>query len=519
MPQNAVIRYESLTDALEFQKDYQAVGASTHIVEDSSGAYLLVVIYPSGVQTPQMAEVGPGAGEEIEGKVEPEPMPREMGATDPKPSAVPFAAQIGPIADLYWPLVTGVKNARVVSYRTTQGKIVGRDSRMFLADRSNGTRYHVGVDLFCQEGDEVISISDGLLVAFHPFYRRPRTGEETYALLIRHDAMVVNYGEVKADSLRRYGLAIGSTVKAGQRIGRVSGTSMIHFETYEATATRTSRWMKTDTTPPSNLRDPTAFLLKLASGAKFLYPAGLPVQNSHVYSGPQLGSSNWHNMHGGRQWRYDERGVYTIEHGELKLWRSGGEPVTCRDIFFRFGELILDAATKHGVNPAIIIMTIATETQFARDAGFTGPQTFRWEAKVDNTDVSPNFKGSYSAGPMQCLATTVREVIRDHGSEFGIASYSPLVVAPAIQRKPDPAPSTHPLYEPAISIDIGTAEIRMRWSKSGDDPILVAACYNAGGLYPSDNSSWGLRAQGNHLDRAAEWFGDACAVLVEEGVL
>lgn len=519
MPQNTTFTYDSRSDAEYFQKIYDDLGASTQIVTIPGGGYALVVTYPSGWQPPP-DDPGPGGGEESGGDTD---QPDEVAAngkpSNPAGTAIPFATYPEPLNALYWPAVTKDKNALVISQRTTEGKIVGRESRRFLADRSNGLRYHVGVDLFCSEGDEIVSIADGKVVAFFRFYKRPSTGEETYALLVKHGELVVNYGEIKADSATRYGWSVGSTVRAGDKIARVSGTSMIHFETYSGSVTKTSRWMKADHNPPSELRDPTFFLVKLSVEGKRLVPGGVVPQNAHASPGVLPGSSDWHNLFGGRRWRFDERGVYTEDARKGEPWRTPGEPNTCRDIFLQFSKHILSASKKHKVNPALIIMTIATESEMARDEGFTGPKTFRWEAHVKNADVSPVFYGTYSAGPMQCLATTVREMLQDHAKDYGLQDYDPFTVAPAINPEPNPVPSLHPLYDPAISIDIGTAEIRMRWSKSKDDPILVAACYNAGGLYASDHSPWGLRVNDNHLDRAAEWYGDACAVLSEVGIL
>jgi hypothetical protein len=61
--------------------------------------------------------------------------------------------------------------------------------------------------------------------------------------------------------------------------------------------------------------------------------------------------------------------------------------------------------------------------------------------------------------------------------------------------------------------------IKQRWAQSGDDPILVAASYNAGGVYSSDDNPWRIRCYGNHLDRGAQWYGDACFVLKEAGAV
>jgi hypothetical protein len=80
-----------------------------------------------------------------------------------------------------------------------------------------------------------------------------------------------------------------------------------------------------------------------------------------------------------------------------------------------YGQEIQKAATDYGVAPELIVMTIATETGFARSWDFTGPRTFRWEPHVGVNDVTPHTVGDYSAGPMQTLATTAREVIHNMG--------------------------------------------------------------------------------------------------------
>jgi peptidoglycan L-alanyl-D-glutamate endopeptidase CwlK len=153
------------------------------------------------------------------------------------------------------------------------------------------------------------------------------------------------------------------------------------------------------------------------------------------------------------------------------------------------------------------MMVIATETAFARKSGFTGPLTFRWEPEVPVNDVSPTRLGDYSVGPMQLLATTARWVIREKGID-----YEPFVVAPVLEYGLD-GPDRLQLYDPKTSIDIGTATIAHGLAQTGDDPILVAAAYNAGWLYKSTKNAWGLKTTGDHLDRAARWYGDACAVL------
>ncbi|MGO7919436.1 peptidoglycan DD-metalloendopeptidase family protein [Rhizobium ruizarguesonis] len=518
MPQDTTFTYDNLEDAKFFQKMYDDVGAKTQVVE-IDGGYALIVKF-GGDWQPPADDQGPGAGEE-----NPPDDTQTIGTgTGGKPSTpvqtkVPFASYDGDLSKLYWPVITSDPSTLVVSHKTAAGKLVGRDGRRFLADRSGGARYHVGIDIFCAEGDEVVACADGRIVNFYRFYRRPSTLEETYALFVKHGNLVINYGEVKAGSSQRYGWNVGSLVSAGQKIARVSGTAMIHFETYEGSATVNARWMQNEPNPPPQLRDPTDFLIKVSVSGKRLVPAGTPNATATTqFTGPLPSGGDWHNKFNGRSWRYDQRGVYSQDLHPDQPWRTDGEPNTCRDIFQRFGPAILEAARKHKVNPAIIIMTIATESALAREEGFTGPKTYRWEAHPKNVDVDPPFNGTYSAGPMQCLATSVRELIVKKGQTFGLA-YDPFTVAPATKTKPSTPPASHPLYDPTTSIDIGAAEIRWRWSQTGDDPILVAAAYNAGGIYETTHSAWGIRAYDDHLDRAAKWYGDACVVLSEAGIL
>ena len=197
---------------------------------------------------------------------------------------------------------------------------------------------------------------------------------------------------------------------------------------------------------------------------------------------------------GGLMWAYDNSG---ISLGNAAPLRSKGNPATCAAILAIYAREIFDAATKHDVPPELIVMTIATETGSNRRSNFTGPDTFRWEAR--HTD--------YSAGPMQTLGATAREVIRD----LGLPHPNP----PKFSVKPAEPPANNPLYEGNVSIDIGTGYIAKKIAKVGLDPILVAASYNAGSIVEDSSSPWRLRTFGEHLNRSAEWFGDACFLLGE----
>jgi hypothetical protein len=178
---------------------------------------------------------------------------------------VDFAVLGAPPAQWHWPIVTADTQAMKISYRRTSNDIAGKPSREFLADRQNRQRYHVGMDIFCHQGDIVLAVADGVVVAFYKFY------QGTHALLIQHNGVVINYGEVSPDSQNEFGWRVNGPVTAGQRIARVGRLNMIHFETYRSDATKSERWMKDGSHAPEKLRNPTNLLLGLAArGTRFL---------------------------------------------------------------------------------------------------------------------------------------------------------------------------------------------------------------------------------------------------------
>ena len=228
---------------------------------------------------------------------------------------------------------------------------------------------------------------------------------------------------------------------------------------------------------------------------------------------PPAGAQTWHARFEGSEWRYDANGVYLRSYqGGREPLRTGGAPATMRAVWDNFSQAIMHAAERFDMAPELIMTMIANETAAFRKFGFTGQMTFRWEPHVLVSDVQPPRRGDYSAGPMQVLGTTARWIVR--AQRLG---YDPFAVAPAFERRPEP-PLEHPMYDPKTNLELGAAVIKQRWAATGDDPILVAAAYNAGGVYRSTDNAWHLRCFGNHLDRTAQWYGDACAVLKEAGV-
>ncbi|WP_457332932.1 D-alanyl-D-alanine carboxypeptidase family protein [Rhizobacter sp. P5_C2] len=207
----------------------------------------------------------------------PDALDQALGDKAPLPvpdgRPVPFAPL--PPEGSHWPLRTAHPQARVISYKFREPNgIEGRAGRMFLAERKgkrNGVvtrRRHVGVDLFAKVGDAVLACESGTIVSFAFFYKAA-SGQSTYRLLVEHEGsgIVVNYGELTKDSLKRNGLAVGDRVAAGQPIGVVSDTAMLHFETYVKGSTNTARWWRDEKNAPASLLNPTRYLLSLREHA------------------------------------------------------------------------------------------------------------------------------------------------------------------------------------------------------------------------------------------------------------
>ena len=176
---------------------------------------------------------------------------------------VPFAAGI---ASPVWPTITNHSKKFVVSYRTVTGSMVGNGARRFMVDRSGNGKYHVGIDLYSYPDDPILAMENGTIVNHYHFYHG------SYALIVQCDSgLVINYGEVKKNSWKEFGLAKGSRVKRGRPIARVGlmsgGSHMLHFETYMPPTKNNKRYHGGDAGPILN---PTYYLLR----AQFLAGAG-----------------------------------------------------------------------------------------------------------------------------------------------------------------------------------------------------------------------------------------------------
>jgi murein DD-endopeptidase MepM/ murein hydrolase activator NlpD len=189
---------------------------------------------------------------------------------------VPFAPH--PPMGSYWPLISTHKKGKDVAYQyqTQPSKYIGNKTRCFLASRSNGARYHVGIDLYANYKDKIVACEAGVIINFYHFYR------STYALIVEHENVVINYGEVHKDSLKANELKRGDSVSAGQVIGfagRMYASSMLHFEVYRKGTHSNLRWLKGNNVPDT-LLNPTKYLLFLQEYGKISNNSTSNVKNT-----------------------------------------------------------------------------------------------------------------------------------------------------------------------------------------------------------------------------------------------
>lgn len=126
--------------------------------------------------------------------------------------------------------------------------------------------YHTGVDLFCEENDEVYSMYDGIVTSVIEFtgYSESPWWNDTLAVMVYHPEIQKTflYGEILTK------IKVGRTVKAGQEIGRVKTVlkkdkgkpmTMLHMECYKGLQNNAVWWYH-DKKCPNNLEDITKYL-------------------------------------------------------------------------------------------------------------------------------------------------------------------------------------------------------------------------------------------------------------------
>lgn len=208
----------------------------------------------------------------------------------------------------------------------------------------------------------------------------------------------------------------------------------------------------------------------------------------------------WERRNGGREWRVTAAGIVSRGDEGETFHRTRGEPKTMRVYWAAWGDDLMAIARTEAVPVALLLMTIATENGPARDLDGLILIPVRKEPGYISDRQTPH---RISVGPCHPLISTAREVWGDD----------------TIDRSW--------LQVPANNIRLCARYIAQRASAHRFDPILTAAVYNAGSLKPAPEASpdrkignrWRLRSYGSHLDRAANWYGDACAMLDEANEL
>lgn len=155
----------------------------------------------------------------------------------------------------------------------TQNTEIPLDSHpgSFAYKRKN--HIHEGVDLYCEKGDEVLAIEDGIIVKIKPFTGTALGStwwNDTWCVLVEGKSGVFNYGEI----IPNENLKEGMTIQEGSVIGHVETVlkkdkgrpmNMLHLELYKAgTTDAILEWSLTEE-QPEHLLDPTEKLLELAN--------------------------------------------------------------------------------------------------------------------------------------------------------------------------------------------------------------------------------------------------------------
>jgi murein DD-endopeptidase MepM/ murein hydrolase activator NlpD len=401
----------------------------------------------------------------------------------------------------FWPVLTQHRLGRQVAYLGENGVTYGMSGRRFLATR-DATRFHVGVDLWGDDGDIIIACEDGEIVNHYPFYHG------VHALFVQCDSgLVINYGEVRASSWKEFGLDIGASVKAGEpiaRVGRMNKDSMCHFETYrEGTKANMRYFMGHE--PPEALLDPTLYLLHLAQpSSQDSLPVTSATYGPSVATAPladvppspaliSIPGTNFRELDrrhsafpGGARWCLTPKGIELEDTG---IDRTPGRPVTVTRIWEKFSEPINKWALEYKVPCVLIIATIATESGGDHKA-------IRIEPGYISDQQTPK---RISVGLMQTLISTARDTLKGTNVEI----------------------DRNWLLTPSNSIQAGTSYIAEQRGQTGYDPPKVACAYNAGGVYENAGlgNRWKMRqfplGTGEHCDRFVKWFNDAVYLLSE----
>lgn len=210
--------------------------------------------------------------------------------------------------------------------------------------------------------------------------------------------------------------------------------------------------------------------------------------------------SEWRSRFGGREWRLNAQGIQsrTGPGQPITQHRTRGEPATMRLYWEAWGDHLRAAYREHGVPPELMLAIVAAENGpgFRLPDGSPLVRPPREEPGYRSDDATPH---RISVGPAHLLISTAREVMRDQSIDRAW------------------------LLDVSNNLRACAAFLARGHAITGWDPILCAARYNSGGLHDASSPAsrwhnrWHLRSAGNHLDRIADWYGDATFVLSEAG--
>lgn len=224
-------------------------------------------------------------------------------------------------------------------------------------------------------------------------------------------------------------------------------------------------------------------------------PAPAPVRAAPVLSGVDLAPLM--QPHGA----FDSRSTWCLTRDGFVLNGKAprgtpGEPLTARAALSLFSIEFRAAASEFGVPIELLVACACTETgvdiRRGRDAARAAE---RHEPGFTSYAASPH---RVSIGVMQTLLSTARSALHD----------------PLLQPVD--------LRSPSTSIRAGAAYMASQRRQTRYDPPLVAAAYNAGGVYddPVPGLPFSLRdfpaGEDRHVERFCQFFNDAWAVLRED---
>lgn len=196
--------------------------------------------------------------------------------------------------------------------------------------------------------------------------------------------------------------------------------------------------------------------------------------------------TDFHAFKDGVRWRLVPAGVEIDGSG---VERTRGAPKTVTQVWETYATEINRTARTYRVPCALIIATICTESSGRANA-------VRLEPGYKSDEETPN---KVSPGLMQTLISTARGTLKKQVDRAW-------------------------LLQAGNSIEAGTAYISQQARLTQLDPPLVAAAYNAGGLYhqTSQKNRWRLRqypiGTAEHCDRFVRFFNDAVFMLSQHSI-